>query len=268
MKFFDNYIAGFFFYFYLALLVWAGTLFFTRQTDTEWNYLFNAAYAMLYFSVGIVGLFGVKLHGLKSAVGRELLAITIGMFGFLFGLFIWSYFNIILQIETPYPSLADVFFVLYIPFIGYGIINLLNVFGLFYSRRILMETVSIFLLATVIIFFYGNPPDLSGAVPLLEKSLNIFYLAGDAFLLSLGYMLIRLTQGKIHTSFFFLIGALVIMAIADLLFAYRTGADMYFNGDISDILYATAGFLFSMGVTKIVVSQIKITNTLPEVKTK
>lgn len=260
MKFFDNYVIVFFSFFYIVLLGWAAILFLTGQTSTSWNYLYNAAYALLYFSVGIVGLFGIKLHGLKSAVGRELLAISLGMFGFAFGLFVWSYYNLILKVETPYPSLADFFFVLYIPFIGYGIINFLSIFGLFYSKRILGETIGIFLLAAVFIFFFGNPPDLSSSVPLLQKALNIFYLMGDAFLISLGYMLIRLTQGRIHNSFFFFIGALVVMAAADLIFAYRTGANVYWNGDISDILYATSGFLFSIGVTKIVSSQIKISN--------
>lgn len=262
MRFFDNYIIGFFFFFYLFLLAWAGILFFTGQTTSEWNYIFNIAYAILYFSIGIVGLFGIELHGLKSSVGREMLAISLGMFSFSFGLFIWSYFNVIQRIETPYPSLADVFLILYIPFIGYGIINLLSVFGLFYSKRILGETIIIFLLSSIVIFLFGNPPDLSETLPLLEKGLNIFYLLGDAFLISLGYMLIRLTRGKIHQSFFFFIGALVVMAIADLLFSYRTGAGIYWNGDISDVLYTTAGFFFSVGVTKIVSSQIKISNSL------
>lgn len=266
MRLFDNYIVVFFFCFYFMLLLWAGVLHFTGQTNTEWNYLFNAAYALLYFSVGIVGLFGIKLHGLKSSVGRELLAISLGMFGFSFGLFVWSFFNIILKIETPYPSLADAFFVLYIPFIGYGIINLLSVFGLFYSKRILVETTLIFQLATIVIFLFGNPPDISTTVPILERSLNIFYLLGDAFLISLGYMLIRLTRGKIHQSFFFFIGALIVMAIADLVFAYRTGAEIYWNGDIADILFATSGFFFSLGVTRIVSSQIKISNALPAEK--
>lgn len=262
MKFFDNYIVGFFSVFYLVLLVWAGVLFFTGQINTEWNYLFNTACAVLYFSVGIVALFGIELHGLKSSVGRELLAISLGMFGFSFGLFVWAYFNLILKVETPYPSLADFFFVLYIPFIGYGILNLLSVFGMFYSKRILGESAAIFLVAAVFIFFLGNPPDLSASLPFLEKSLNIFYLLGDAFLITLGYMLIRLTRGRIHQSFFFLIGALIIMAVADLLFAYRTSAGIYWNGDIADILYATSGFLFSVGVTKIVLTQIKISNSL------
>lgn len=259
MKVFDSFVIIFFVIFYAMLLVWAFILFVTGQQTTQWNYLFNAGYALLYYSVGVVALFGIKLHGLNSAVGKELLAIAIGMFGFASGLSIWAYFNLILKVDIPYPSLADFFFALYIPFLGYGIINLLSVFGMFYSKRILSETILIFLLSCVLIFFWGNPPDFSDALPLLTKALNLAYLFGDAFLISLGYMLIRLSKGKIHKSFFFFVGALMVMALADLLFAYRTGAELYWNGDISDVLYATSGFLFSLGVTRIVISQMRIT---------
>lgn len=258
MKFLDSYISVFFGSFFAVLLIWSGILFFTGQKTTEWNYLFNALNALLFFSVGIVALFGVRLHGFQSAVGKELLSIALSMFSFSLGLFVWCYFNIILKVATPYPSLADLFLVLYIPFLGYGIVNLLRAFGMFYSTRILVETIVIFGLTSILIFFIGNPPDLSVAVPLLQKSLNIFYLLGDAFLISLGYMLIRLTKGRIHGSFFYLVGALFAMAGADLIFAYRTGTETYWNGDIADVLYALSGFLFSIGVTKIVSSQLKI----------
>jgi hypothetical protein len=258
MRLFDNYISVFFFIFFFALLGWHLILFFTNQTTTQWNYLFNTAYALLYFSAGVVGLFGVKLHGIKSAVGREVFAIALGMFGFSIGLFIWSYYNIIAKVGVPFPSIADFFFVLYIPFIGYGIINLLGIFGLFYSKRIMYESLTVFILVAILIVFLGNPPDLSTQLPLLTKALNVFYLLGDTFLVTLGVMLIRLTQGRINSSFFFFIGALLVMACADLLFSYRTGTGIYWNGDISDLLYAFAGFLFSMGVTKIVYSQVNI----------
>ncbi len=264
MRFFDNYINVFFSTFFVGMVLWSGILFFTGQRSTEWNYLYNAGYSLLFFSVGIISLFGVKLHGLSSAVGKELLSIALAMFGFSLGLFVWCYYNVIVKIGTPYPSIADFFFVLYIPFLGYGILNLLRVFGMLYSTRILMETIIIFGVSSILIFFVGNPPDLSNELPLLEKSLNIFYLLGDAFLISLGYMLIRLTRGRIHGSFFFLVGALFAMAAADLTFAYRTGTEVYWNGDISDLLFVLSGFLFGLGVTKIVSSQLKIASTLPD----
>ena len=262
MRIFDNYIAIFFTLFFIGLIAWHIILVTTHQTVTQWNYLYNTAYALLYFSGGVVGLFGVKLHGMKSSIGRELLCISLGMFGYAIGLFIWSYYNIIAKVGIPYPSLADFFFVLYIPFIGYGIINLLSVFGLQYSKRILIESFAVFIVVAIAIFFFGNPPDLSDKLPFFTKALNIFYLLGDTFLVTLGVMLIRLTQGRINSSFFFFIGALLVMVCADLLFSYRTGTNVYWNGDTSDLLYAFAGYLFSMGVTKIVYAQLHIAKGL------
>lgn len=258
MRFLDKYSTAYFLCFFLLLMSWSIVLLFTGQTNSPWNYLFNTAYALLYFSGGLAAIWGTKLHGFRSSVGKELFSIAIGMCGFAVGLFIWSYYNMVLKVEIPYPSLADIFFILYIPFIAYGIINLLREFGMLFSKRIICESAGIFIIAGILIFFFGNPPDLSPTLPFFTKALNIFYLLGDSFLITLGFMLIRLTQGHIHQSFFFFIAALLVMALADLVFGYRTGAQMYWNGDISDLLYALSGCLFSLGVVKIVSVQLRI----------
>lgn len=258
MQFLDRYLTYFLICFFLLLVQWTGFLYVTEQKTTEWNYYFNVAYAFMYIFGGLIALYGTKLHGLRSSVGRETFAIAIGMFGFAIGLFIWAFYNLVLKIETPFPSLADLFFILYIPFIAYGIINLLREFGLFFSKKILLESIGIFLLSAVLIFVFANPPDLAISTPLLEKVLNSAYLLGDSFLITLGIMLIRLTEGRIHKSFYFFVAALFVMAVADFIFAYRTSTDTYWNGDISDLLFATSGFLFSLGVTKIVIVQLKI----------
>jgi len=262
MRFIDKYSTVYFLTFFLLLAGWSAALFLTNQKTSQWNFLFNTAYALLYLSGGITASIGTKLHGFHSSVGKELFSIAIGMCGFAVGLLIWSYYNMVLKVDLPYPSLADLFFVLYIPFIAYGILNLLREFGMFFSKRIIFESLGIFLVSGVFIFFFGNPPDLSPTLPLLTTTLNIFYLLGDAFLITIGLMLIRLTRGHIHISFFFFIAALFIMALADFVFAYRTGALTYWNGDISDLLFALSGCLFSLGVAKIVSAQLNISRGL------
>lgn len=267
MQFLDRYLTYFLICFFLILLQWSGALFLTQQKTTEWNYYFNIGYAFMYICGGLIALYGTKLHGIRSSVGKETFSIAVGMFGFAIGLFIWAYYNLVLKIDTPFPSLADVFFILYIPFIAYGIINLLREFGLFFSKKILFESIGIYIVFAILIFFYANPPDLAASTPLLEKILNIGYLLGDSLLITLGIMLIRLTEGRIHKSFYFFVAALFVMAIADFIFAYRTSTEIYWNGDISDVLFATSGFLFSLGVTKIVLVQLTInreTKSLPK----
>jgi hypothetical protein len=263
MRFHGKYITIYFYTYILILTFWSLILYLTHQRNTPWNNFYNIAYAFLYFSVGIIALLGTRLNDLKSTVGKELLSIAIGMFGFAIGLFIWFYYNTVLKIEIPYPSLADIFFVLYIPFLGYGIIKLLNVFGLLFSKRILLEAVTIFIISGIIILKFGNPPGSAASLSFFAQALNIFYLLGDTFLITLGIMLIRLTKGKIHNSFFYFIGALIIMAGADIIFSYRTAYNSYWNGDISDLLYAVSGFLFGLGVTRIVSDQSVISNTIP-----
>lgn len=208
-----------------------------------------------------MAFWGTKLTGFHNSTGKHLASIGIGMIGFAIGLFIWSYYNIILNIKVPYPSYADMFFILYIPFLAAGIINLLRLFGVFVDKKIYFESSIIFLFFIVFVFMIGNPPDLSSNTPVFERSFNIMYLLGDSFLISLGYMLIRLTRGKIHKSFIYFMCALFTMAFADLLFSYRIADGSYWNGGFSDILYALSGLFFSLGVIKIIATQYKIKST-------
>src|SRR5882672_7729398 len=179
------------------------------------------------------------------------------MICFALGLISWAYYNLVLKIAIPYPSFADVFFVLYIPFLGYGIINLLREFGVFFSRKIILVSLIIFICSSLFVFFFGNPPDLSMNIPFIAKAFNLFYLFTDSFLLTLSIMVILLTRGKIHKSFLFFILALFIMALADFTFSYRSGAEIYWNGDVSDILYALAALCFSIGITQTIFAQIR-----------
>lgn len=218
------------------------------------NFLFNAGYALLYLSGGIIALLSIKASGWKSSVGQELLSISLGMIGFAIGLFIWCYYNLILKVDIPYPSYADVFFILYIPFLVYGIMHYLRGVGILITKSILFESCGIFIISIFITYFITPHQEPSYSV-ILSQMFDFFYLLGDAFLITLGIMLIRLTKGKIHKSFFYFIGALLVMAFADFLFAQRAADNTYWNGDISDLLFALSGLLFCLGISRIIVTQ-------------
>ncbi len=237
---------------------WSTALFLTNQKTGDWNYLFNVADALIYLSGGAIALVASLKLGLKNTLGRELISVGIGISFFGIGLTIWSYYNLALRVELPYPSFSDAVYVFYSPILAYGIISLLRVFGVMITKRFYLESVGVFIIAAILIFTIGGPPDLSSQLSFLAKFLNVYYLLADALLITLGMMMIRLTRGKIHGSFFYFLIALFSMAIADFTFFYRTAQETYWNGDIADIFYAFAGTMFALGIVKIVAAQDRL----------
>jgi hypothetical protein len=264
MHFSEKHLSVFYFAFFLVMVIWSITLFSTHQTTTDWNYLFNVGSAFLFLSGGTIAFFGAKKFGINNSVGHELLSVGTGVTLFGIGLSIWSYYNLVLRVASPYPSLADVVYVFYSPILAYGLANLLRVYGVALSKKIYFEALVIFTLAATLIVTVIVPPDLSAKLPILVRALNLYYPLGDSMLITLGIMMVRLTQGKIHNSFFFFLVALFSMAAADFLFSYRTTAGTYYNGDLSDIFYALSGLMFTLGIIRIVATQLIIYKYLPK----
>ncbi len=257
MPFSERKIITFYCVYFLVLVAWSLVLFLTRQKTSDWNYLFNVADALIYLSGGTIALVEARKLHLKNTLGRELTSVGIGVFLFGVGLSIWSYYNLALRVESPYPSFSDAVYVFYSPILAYGLISLLRVFGVMITKRFYLESLGVFVLSAVLILSV-NPPDLASDLPFLAKFLNVYYLLADALLVSLGIMMLRLTHGRIHGSFFFFLIALFSMAIADFTFFYRVAQETYWNGDISDIFYAFAGLMFTLGIIKIVAAQERL----------
>lgn len=264
MQFPAKKLTYFFYVFFVGMVWWSLALSITDQKTTDWNYLFNVGIAFLYLSGGAIAFLWSKKSETHNSVIHELLSVGLGVTIFGIGLLVWSYYNLFLDVDIPYPSLADAVYVFYMPILAYGIISLLRTFGIFMSKKIYLETFMIFVLAAVFIFAVGNPPDLSPELPYLVKAFNIYYLLGDALLITLGITLIRLTRGKLHNSFFYFMFALFSMAAADFIFSYRTAHETYWNGDIADVFYSLAGLMFTLGIIKIVATQSILSKYLPK----
>jgi hypothetical protein len=71
------------------------------------------------FSCLVASLVTVLRQGLKSSEGRYYLSLVIAMGLWSCGYSIWAYSQIILQIELPYPSIADFIWLLGFAFLSY-----------------------------------------------------------------------------------------------------------------------------------------------------
>ncbi len=238
-------------YFLLLLgfsLGWGVALQFIADKTTVWNYLYNLVYGLLFLSGAAVGISnGIKLK-LKNTIGKALLFLGLGLLVWAIGLVVWVYYNLILNVEIPFPSIADIFFVLIYPLLGIGCYFFLKLFSPIIPRKFLIESLVIIVVAFVAIFIVFLRPDLSADLSWLTRVINVAYPMGDVVLVSMSLIAVRLCGGRIHASLLVLAAGFLIQAVADFTYTYRTASEVYWNGDIADILYTFGGFTISMGV--------------------
>jgi hypothetical protein len=250
------------------MVLWSVALYATGQTTTHWNYLFNVGIAILFFSGGFIAISQARKSKIKSSVDHELITIGLGVTLFGIGISIWSYYNLVLNVELPLPSFSDLAYVLYAPVLGYGLVNLLKVSGAKITKRTYLEFLAIFAVAATLILTLISPPDFSSDLSFLTKFLYIYYPLTDSALVALGIIMIRLTWGKLHNSFFYFFIALFSLASADLLYSYRALQGTYYNGDITDVFYAFTGLMFTLGIIRIVATQAILEKYFPESETE
>lgn len=222
---------------------------------TIWNYLFNGVYGLVYFFVAYICYSGIKLtKGVEA--GRIARALRYWAFGFAFwgfGQVVWLFYNIVLKVEVPYPSLADLFFIAFYLPIGLGIMNLKAIEPL-RKKTFLGEFVTILplmLAIFMVIFGYLKLPDFSELTDPLIASIDIFYIIGDAFLLSIALTGLSSMFGSFKSAYTYLLVGLSLAAIGDILFTYKSAHDSYWNGGMADICFALFPIVFGLGVIKI-----------------
>jgi hypothetical protein len=219
---------------------------------TNLNYLFNVAYALIF-------LFGASAAFLKSKkfpqapnMGRSMAFFSLGMLFFALGLLVWTYYNLVLKISVPYPSFADPFFLIYYPSAILGIYFLIKSFGGKLTGRLIVEGVLTFLVFFGILYFFLIQTSLGPDVTFWAKFLNIAYPLSDSFLIAFAITVLRTERGvSSHPNILYFVFGFLILAAADTAFSYQSANNLYWNGNISDFLFAVSGFLTSWGILSI-----------------
>ena len=87
---------------------------------------------------------------------------------------------------------------------------------------------------------------------LLKIFLDFYYPIGDWVILTLSFLLFGLSfkylGGKFKWPVFITILGFIVMFLADFSFSYTTTVGTYYNGNISDLLFAIALFVISFGI--------------------
>ncbi len=251
-------IAGFY---GVLVIFWIG-LFVTKTTEGNLNYLYSLLFGLIPFFGGLIGMFTARLWGgLKSALGRAVFFISLGLFLWGMGENIWSYYNFVKDVPAPYPSLADVGFAPSIFFWILGVASLSKATGAMYAlrkkRKAKILAIGVPLLLLIPSYYIQVVLARGGTlVPegetVLKVVLDIVYPFGDflavvfasvVFLLSYKYF-----GGLYRRAVVSILAGLAVMYFADSVFSYTTTEGTYYNANWGDLLLTTGLFLITFGV--------------------
>jgi hypothetical protein len=247
--------------FFALLVIFWGVLYFTATTSGFYNYLYSFLFGLIPLFAGIVGLVRFKVWGgLKSAIGKAVFFISLGIFCWGAGETIWSYYNFVLNVAAPYPSLADIFFAPSIFFYGLGAFFLSKATGAKFGLRnkaarwfviaapFIIAIFSYYLLVLVARAGVLVPADETA----LKTVLDIVYPLGDFVGLTIAVIVSGLSfkylGGKYIYDIYAILLGLGVMFIADTVFSYTTTVGTYYNADFGDLILSTGTFLLSFGL--------------------
>lgn len=254
-------------YFVVVVFWWLKIFFQGNEVGLE-NYLFNFSYLFFNLSAGFGGLIIArrKWGGFASRVGRGISFLAIGQLFQGFGLVVWTYYNIVLQIEVPYPSVADVGYHLLIPAYIYGMYNLAVASGVHVSLRGYLGKVQALIVPIIMLgiayalFLRDLPVDFNDPI---RTYLDWGTPALNAISISIGILTyslsVNLLGGKMKGIVLFLVFALTFEYITEYVFLYRAGLELYYNADFTDLMFAASAFIMTLGIFQLKTVADKLT---------
>lgn len=264
MKFHRKLINSSFTLLLLLMLVWNGYLYTLPTQDTQFNYYYNVGYGLIFLFGALLSIIYGKVFGYKTNIGKMLLFFGLGLLSWVLGLGIWVYYNEVVGVEVPYPSWADyagfTYIYLFMPIGGY---YLLKIYKSLITKNLMRDSIIILILSFLVIFGLFSRPVIDGSLPFMENFFNIYYPAGDMLILALVLIALRIGGGKIHPSLYIFFIGLLIQVAGDLLYSYRTAQDIYWNGDLSDLLFTFSGYFMSIGIFEIIYNLTQTTTQTP-----
>lgn len=241
---------------YLLIFIWWVRIFISGVKISDENYLFGLVYAFIALIGGVNGLLvSRKWGGYKSLMGRGIIFLSFGLLSYWFGQVVWSYYNLVLKVEVPYPSIADIGYFSAILFYIVGMYEFAKVSGARLTLnklkgKFIAFVIPVSMLAISYFLFLQNIiPDFSNPI---KTFLDFGSPVGYAIVISMALTAYFLTKGvlggKMKNRILLIIFALIVQNITDNTFLYQAGAGIYYNAGINDLMFATSFTIMSLGL--------------------
>lgn len=248
---------------FIISVIWDIYLYSLPQNDTFFNFYYNLVYGSIFIFGGLVTLFYAIKFSVTTNLGKMLVFFGSGILSFAFGNIVWFLYNNYFKIDVPFPSLADIFYISFYPFMIFGTFYLLRIYKTLLTKNVIRDSIIIIVVSFIAIFAVFFSIDfLSGDYSIFQKIVTVLYPFGDAVIISITLIALRIGGGRLHPSLYILTFGLLMQSVADLLFNYRNAIEVYWNGDVADLFFSFGGFFMSVGIFEIInnLSQTFLTN--------
>jgi len=188
---------------------------------------------------------------LSSRLSRIWLGFTLGMTLWFLGELGWATYVLVLGIEIPYPSIADIFWLSgYVP-LFMALDLYIRLFRTALFRRMYFVGAVLVSVLSVTLFIVLVPPILGAEEDAVTKIVSIAYPALDLILFSeaiLGLLIFTVTKlkGRIGVAWLFINTGILMNVIADMLFSYTTLQGTYYDGHPLELFFHWGYILFAL----------------------
>jgi hypothetical protein len=198
----------------------------------------TASAAMLF------GLIVLYRQGIDGIFGRAFAALAIGVSLWAFAEMIWAYNSIILGIETPFPSVADLLWLAGYAPLGFHLFSTSRLYGVNRRKKaIFVVTAAVAIFSSCFIYTQIAASELSGADALLALGITIAYPILDAIIIIPAVVcLLNAGKGEL-TAIPWLFVAWILTVMADSLFGYTIVTNIAGEMQIWNLFY-NASYLF------------------------
>lgn len=241
------------------VLFWAA-LFFKGTKEQAVNYWWQAGMAFFAVLIGVFGMLTAKNWSwLKSGVGQGVFFISLGVVMWGLGQAGWTYYLIKFPGEEVVQSkIIDVLYFASIPLWTYGILKLSKATGAKFGLKKVKGKILVAGLSFLMILFsyYFLVVVARGGLSYFEGQsvwisfFDLGYAIGDAINLTIAIAIFglswRLLGGRFKRPILAVLSSFGLIYLADFLFSYYDGKDVYYNGNIVDLLYLLT--IFTMGL--------------------
>ena len=179
----------------------------------------------------ILAFLATRHWGFRGKAGLVHLGLFLGIFLWFLGDTAWAIYETVLQIEIPYPSLADVFYLVgYIP-IAIVITQFLWAFRAGLKRQMAFVALGVGLLFLGLMYAFLIGPLVVSTEDFLAKSYDVAYPVLDSMLVVLAiFMFFVFRGGKIAGAWVWIILGLLLTALADIAFSLGSLQGWYYSG--------------------------------------
>lgn len=245
---------------FVAMFIWWAFITTWQLVDTTQNYAFGLVFGLIPLVGGIIGLRNAShWGGSKSVMGRATGLLSLGLISWAMGGLIWAYYNFFGAVEVPYPSLADLAYVISWPLWTVGAIELSHATGARFSLRerggklmLLAIPALVIALSYYLLVVVARGGEISAGGGMLKSFFDLAYPTGDVVILSFSLVIFGLSfkylGGKYMLPILMLLSGFVLNYFADFAFSWTTLEETFYVASWVDLMFMAAVTALSIGV--------------------